>query len=50
MPRATSNGPDDALILAVAHRDFIGMGAAGPRALGKTKCVLFDVKAVLPAD
>ena len=43
-------GPYDALILAVAHRDFIDMGAAGLRALGKPKSVLYDVKAVLPAD
>jgi len=45
-----STGPYDALILAVAHRDFIDMGAADLRALGKAKCVLYDVKAVLPAD
>ncbi len=45
-----STGPYDALILAVAHREFIDMGAAGLRALGKPKSVLYDVKAVLPAD
>jgi UDP-N-acetyl-D-galactosamine dehydrogenase len=45
-----SAGPYDALILAVAHREFIEMGAAGLRALGKPKSVLYDVKAVLPAD
>ena len=45
-----STGTYDALILAVAHRDFIDMGAAGLRALGKQKSVLYDVKAVLPAD
>jgi UDP-N-acetyl-D-galactosamine dehydrogenase len=43
-------GTYDALILAVAHRDFIEMGAAALRALGKEKCVLYDVKAALPAD
>ena len=26
------------------------MGAVGLRALGKAKCILYDVKAVLPAD
>ena len=26
------------------------MSAAGLRALGKAKCILYDVKAVLPAD
>ena len=45
-----SAGPYDALILAVAHCDFIDMGAVGLRALGKAKCVLYDVKAILPAD
>ncbi len=45
-----NTGPYDALILAVAHREFIQMGAAGLRALGKAKCILYDVKAVLPAD
>ena len=45
-----NTGPYDALILAVAHREFIDMGAAGLRALGKPKSVLYDVKAVLPAD
>ncbi len=43
-------GPYDALILAVAHRDFIEMGAAALRTLGKAKCILYDVKAVLPPD
>ena len=43
-------GPYDALILAVAHRDFIDMGAFGLHALGKPKSVLYDVKAVLPAN
>ncbi len=40
----------DAIILAVAHRDFIALGSAALRALGKLKCILYDVKAVLPAD
>ena len=41
-----STAPYDALILAVAHRDFIDMGAAGLRALGKAKYILYDVKAL----
>jgi UDP-N-acetyl-D-mannosaminuronate dehydrogenase len=40
----------DAIILAVAHRDFIALGPAALRALGKAKCVVYDVKAALPAD
>ena len=38
------------LPLAVAHREFIAMGPAAIRALGKPKSVLFDVKSALPAD
>ncbi len=41
-----NTGPYDALILAVAHREFIAMGAAGLRALGKPKSVLYDVKVI----
>ncbi|MCL5669509.1 MAG: Vi polysaccharide biosynthesis UDP-N-acetylglucosamine C-6 dehydrogenase TviB [Gammaproteobacteria bacterium] len=40
----------DALILTVAHDEFRAMGAQKLRALGKTPCVLFDVKGMLPAD
>jgi UDP-N-acetyl-D-glucosamine/UDP-N-acetyl-D-galactosamine dehydrogenase len=43
-------GKYDAIILAVAHRQFIDMGAARIRALGKPGCVLFDVKQVLPRE
>jgi UDP-N-acetyl-D-galactosamine dehydrogenase len=38
----------DAIILAVGHRQFLGMGAEKLRALGKPGCVLFDVKQLLP--
>ena len=40
----------DAIILAVAHRQFIEMGAERIRALGKPGCIVFDVKQVLPRD
>lgn len=40
----------DAIILAVAHREFAAMGAAGIRALCKSNAVIFDAKYVLPAD
>ena len=43
-------GSYDAIILAVAHREFVAMGAAGIRALGKPECVLFDVKQVLAKE
>src|SRR5690242_10748587 len=38
----------DAIILAVGHKQFLGMGAEKLRALGKPGCVLFDVKQLLP--
>jgi UDP-N-acetyl-D-galactosamine dehydrogenase len=40
----------DAVILAVAHREFQQMGVARIRALCKENGVLFDVKNILPAD
>ena len=41
-------GTYDAIVLAVGHREFADMGAAGIRALGKPGAVLYDVKYVLP--
>ncbi|HEX6613857.1 MAG TPA: Vi polysaccharide biosynthesis UDP-N-acetylglucosamine C-6 dehydrogenase TviB [Rhodanobacteraceae bacterium] len=40
----------DAIILAVGHKQFVGMGAEKLRALGKPGCVLFDVKQLLPVE
>ena len=42
-------GRYDAIILAVAHRQFREMGIAQIRALGKPASVLFDVKYLFPA-
>jgi len=42
------DGKYDAVVLAVAHRQFVEMGAAKIRALTKPGGVLFDVKRVLP--
>ena len=41
-------GRYDAVILAVAHREFIERGAEGIRAFGVPGAVLFDVKRALP--
>jgi UDP-N-acetyl-D-galactosamine dehydrogenase len=38
----------DAIVLAVAHRQFVEMGVAGIRALGRPSHAVFDVKSVLP--
>ncbi len=43
-------GHYDAVILAVAHREFVEMGAQGIRALGKPEHVLYDLKYILPAS
>ncbi|MGI9218120.1 MAG: Vi polysaccharide biosynthesis UDP-N-acetylglucosamine C-6 dehydrogenase TviB [Hydrogenophaga sp.] len=43
-------GAYDAIIVAVAHREFKAMGAGAIRALGKTQHVLFDLKYILPAQ
>ena len=41
-------GGYDAIILAVAHREFSAMGGAEIRKLGKQDCVLYDLKYLLP--
>jgi UDP-N-acetyl-D-galactosamine dehydrogenase len=43
-------GRYDAIVLAAAHDQFREMGVDGIRALGKDRCVLYDVKNILPAD
>ncbi len=43
-------GVYDAVILAVAHREFLAMDPAQVRALGHADAVLFDVKARLPRE
>jgi UDP-N-acetyl-D-galactosamine dehydrogenase len=40
----------DAIIVAVAHRQFRELGEARIRALGKPGAVIYDVKSVLPQD
>ena len=43
-------GDYDVVILAVAHRQFTDLGAAGVRAFGKADSVLYDVKSTLPRE
>jgi len=45
---APEAGKYDAIILAVAHREFKDLGAFGMRNFGKENHVLFDLKYVLP--
>ena len=50
-PVATpEQGVYDAVIVAVAHRQFVELGAAGVRAFGKPQSVVYDVKYVLPRE
>ncbi len=41
-------GAYDAIVLAVAHDQFRKLGAAGIRRFGKRRCVIYDIKYVLP--
>jgi UDP-N-acetyl-D-galactosamine dehydrogenase len=45
-----AHGAYDAVIVAVGHREFVALGAAGIRAFGKPASVVYDVKYVLPRD
>jgi UDP-N-acetyl-D-glucosamine/UDP-N-acetyl-D-galactosamine dehydrogenase len=47
---APAAGTYDAVILAVAHRQFRELGAARIRGFGKANAVLYDVKHVFPKD
>ncbi|KFI21741.1 Vi polysaccharide biosynthesis UDP-N-acetylglucosamine C-6 dehydrogenase TviB [Nitrosococcus oceani] len=44
------DGYYDAIIVAVAHRQFAELKAAGIRALGKPRSILYDVKHLLPKE
>ena len=43
-------GQYDAIILAVAHEQFLELGSEAIRAFGKPDNVLYDIKSVLPKD
>ena len=43
-------GSYDAIVLAVAHRQFAALGATGVRAFGKPAAVVYDVKSMLPRE
>jgi UDP-N-acetyl-D-galactosamine dehydrogenase len=49
LTQAPERGGYDAVVLAVAHREFADLGAEGLRAFGKPDAILYDVKAALPA-
>ncbi len=43
-------GKYDAIVLAVAHNEFLQLGIEGIHALGAKKHVIYDIKSVLPVD
>jgi UDP-N-acetyl-D-glucosamine/UDP-N-acetyl-D-galactosamine dehydrogenase len=49
MVTAPEAGAYDAVVLAVAHRQFREMGAEAVRAFGATPSVVYDIKHMLPA-
>jgi UDP-N-acetyl-D-galactosamine dehydrogenase len=49
LTRAPDDGYYDAIVLAVAHREFINLGEQGIKAFGKPGAVVYDVKSALPA-
>ena len=40
----------DAIVVAVAHRQFIELGYDGIRRFGRPNLVIYDIKHVLPKD
>jgi UDP-N-acetyl-D-galactosamine dehydrogenase len=47
---APAPGVYDAVVVAVGHREFVELGAAGVRALGRDGAVLYDVKGIFGKD
>lgn len=47
---APAQGAYDAIVLAVGHQQFVDMGVAATRALGKPEHVLYDLKYVFDDD
>ena len=47
---APIDGQYDAIVLAVAHREFAEMGPVAIRKLGKPHALVYDLKYVLPAE
>jgi UDP-N-acetyl-D-galactosamine dehydrogenase len=43
-------GAYDGVVVAVAHREFVALGAKGIRSFGSPNTVIFDIKHVLPKE
>lgn len=47
---APARGAYDAIVVAVAHRQFVELGAQGVKAFANPNAVIFDIKHVLPKE
>jgi UDP-N-acetyl-D-galactosamine dehydrogenase len=45
-----ANGKYDAIVLAVAHKQFRELGIEQIRKFGRRDCILYDIKSILPKD
>jgi UDP-N-acetyl-D-galactosamine dehydrogenase len=45
-----ANGKYDAIVLAVAHKQFRELGIDQIRRFGRRDCILYDIKSILPKD
>jgi UDP-N-acetyl-D-galactosamine dehydrogenase len=43
-------GSYDAIVVAVAHKEYLELGVNGIRSFGSPNTVIFDIKHVLPKD
>src|SRR6185503_19784779 len=50
LTKEPQNGQYDAVVMAVAHKEFKDMGVRGVRRYGRKNHVLFDIKHVYPAS
>ena len=50
LPQQPDDGSYDAVVIAVAHRQFAELGASAIRQFGKAGAVLFDIKGMLERD
>jgi UDP-N-acetyl-D-galactosamine dehydrogenase len=50
LPGEPKEGEYDAIVIAVAHREFLGIGAEKIRRFGKANSILFDVKSIFARE
>jgi len=50
LPGTPAEDTYDAIVFAVAHRQFTGMSSAAIRGFGRKNHIVYDVKSMLPAD